>query len=145
MIEIAVIVGPNMNLLGKREPEKYGSVTLAEIEANLHRRAEGRATVLFRQSNAEADLIDWIQEAGLKRQPIILHAGAYTHTSVALRDAILGSDAQVVEVGLTNVHGREAFRQQTFIKGVCVGSIGGFGAFSYELALEAAIWLAHRT
>lgn len=143
---IHVLNGPNLNLLGTREPATYGTVTLAAIEARLTQLARARgAEIRFRQSNHEGDLVTWIQEAGLAGEPVILNAGAYTHTSFALHDAIRGSAAKVVEVHLSNVHAREAFRHHSTISPVAAGVIVGFGALSYELALEALLSGASET
>ena len=139
MPSIVVLNGPNLNLLGQREPGIYGSLTLAEIEAQLRSRAEGRAELTFHQSNHEGELVTWIQEAGAAGAGVILNAGAYTHTSVAIRDAISGARAKVVEVHLSNVHARESFRHRSYISPVARGVIAGFGAFSYHLALEALL------
>lgn len=135
---IHVLNGPNLNLLGTREPATYGTVTLAQIETSLRAKAKAKGVELtFRQSNAEGDLVTWIQDAGAKGEPVILNAGAYTHTSVAIHDAIRGSGAKVIEVHLSNVHARESFRHHSFISSVAQGVILGFGPLSYELALEA--------
>ncbi len=139
MQEIFVLNGPNLNLLGTREPGIYGSLTLADIERRLADKAGTRAKLTFRQSNHEGDLVEWIQEAGAKGAKVILNAAAYTHTSVALRDAISGAKAEVIEVHLSNVHAREAFRHHSFIAPVVRGVIAGFGPLSYELALEALL------
>jgi 3-dehydroquinate dehydratase-2 len=135
--------GPNLNLLGSREPELYGSETLDSIAADLSAVCAARGVALhFRQSNHEGDLVDWIQEAGLAGEPIILNPGAYTHSSIALRDAIAGARAKVVEVHVSNVHAREEFRRHSYISPVAQGVIVGFGALSYRLALDALIALA---
>ena len=139
MQEIYVLNGPNLNLLGTREPGIYGSMKLGDIERRLIERAGTRADLTFRQSNHEGDLVEWIQEAGAKGAKVILNAAAYTHTSVALRDAISGAKAEVIEVHLSNVHAREAFRHHSFIAPVVRGVIAGFGPLSYELALEALL------
>ena len=139
MQEIFVLNGPNLNLLGTREPGIYGSLTLVDIERRLADKAGTRARLTFRQSNHEGDLVEWIQEAGAKGAKVILNAAAYTHTSVALRDAISGAKAEVIEVHLSNVHAREAFRHHSFIAPVVRGVIAGFGPLSYELALEALL------
>ena len=137
---IHILNGPNLNLLGTREPETYGSLTLADIETRLRALASARgAQITFRQSNHEGDLVTWIQEAGAAGEPVILNAGAYTHTSIAIPDAIRGASAHVIEVHLSNVHARESFRHQSFIAPVAAGVILGFGAMSYELALEAVL------
>jgi 3-dehydroquinate dehydratase-2 len=140
MVSVHVLNGPNLNLLGRREPHIYGSLSLADIERSLRERA-GKlgADLTFRQSNHEGELVGWIQEAGLHGAGVILNAGAYTHTSVALRDAISGAGAPTVEVHLSNVHGREPFRHRSLIAPVCVGVIAGFGARSYLLGLEALV------
>ena len=115
---IHVLNGPNLNLLGTREPETYGRLTLADIETRLRARAGAHGVSLrFAQSNLEGELVTWIQEAGKAGEPIILNAGAYTHTSIALRDAIAGTGATVIEVHLSNVHAREPFRHHSNISG----------------------------
>ncbi len=137
---IHVLNGPNLNLLGAREPSIYGVTTLQEIEATLRDKAKANGfEIECRQSNHEGDLVDWIQEAGRIGAGVILNAGAYTHTSVAIADAIKGSGARVIEVHLSNVQGREPFRRRSFIAPVAEGVIAGFGALSYELALDALI------
>ena len=133
-----VLNGPNLNLLGTREPSTYGTTTLAEIEAGLRALAGAHGvSLLFRQSNQEGDLVTWIQAAGQAGEPVILNAGAYTHTSIAIRDAIAGTGAEVIEVHLSNVHAREAFRHRSTLAPVAIGVIAGFGALSYQLALRA--------
>ena len=140
MSTIHVLDGPNLNLLGTREPGTYGALTLAEIEAGLGRLAGAHGVTLrCAQSNHEGDLVTWIQEAGRAGEPIILNAGAYTHTSIALRDAIVGTGAMVIEVHLSNVQARESFRHRSTIAPVARGVISGFGALSYRLALLALI------
>lgn len=139
MRSILVLNGPNLNLLGTREPGVYGATTLADIETRLAERAGERAQLSFGQSNHEGELVGWIQEAGQNGVAVILNAGAYTHTSVALRDAISGSGAMVIEVHISNVHARESFRHRSLIAPVCRGVIAGFGPLSYELALEALL------
>jgi len=135
---VDVLNGPNLNLLGAREPEQYGTATLAEIEASLARACAARGLAMtFRQSNHEGDLVAWIHEAGAAGAGVILNAGAYTHTSIALRDAISGARARVIEVHLSNIHARERFRHRSMIAPVCIGSICGFGPLSYDLALHA--------
>jgi 3-dehydroquinate dehydratase-2 len=135
---IYVLNGPNLNLLGKREPGIYGVKSLDDIETQLVRLGKGLGLeVVFRQSNHEGELVDWIHEAGQKDAAIILNAGAYTHTSIALMDALKGVDADCIEVHLSNVYKREAFRHQSYISPVATGVICGFGAKSYELALMA--------
>lgn len=140
MIAVHVLNGPNLNLLGTREPATYGAATLADIEADLTTRAGQLSVVLtMRQSNHEGALVDWVQEAGLAGAGIIINAGAYTHTSIALRDAIKGADALAIEIHLSNVHARERFRHHSHIAPVAAGVIAGFGAASYMLALEAIV------
>lgn len=140
MTTIHVINGPNLNLLGTREPETYGRLTLADIETRLRALAGAHGVTLkFAQSNIEGELVTWIQEAGKAGEPIILNAGAYTHTSIALRDAIAGTGATVIEVHLSNVHAREPFRHHSNLSAVAKGVILGFGALSYDLALRALI------
>jgi 3-dehydroquinate dehydratase-2 len=137
---IHVLNGPNLNLLGTREPGTYGRATLADIEAGLRVRASAHGVALkFAQSNIEGELVTWVQEAGKAAEPIILNAGAYTHTSIALRDAITGTGATVIEVHLSNIHAREPFRHRSSISAVAKGVIAGFGALSYDLALIALI------
>ena len=139
-MKILFLNGPNLNLLGQREPEVYGRTTLADIEQKVQERASSLgAEVEFRQSNVEGELVSWIQQAKGKFSVIVLNAAAYTHTSIALRDAIAGVGVPTVEVHLSNVHAREEFRQKSYISAVCRGQITGFGAFSYILALEAAV------
>jgi 3-dehydroquinate dehydratase-2 len=140
MNTIHVINGPNLNLLGTREPEVYGRETLGDIEARLTAAAKAAGVAIaFRQSNHEGDLVDWIQEAGRSGAGVILNAGAYTHTSIALRDAISGSGAHVIEVHLSNVHAREHFRHRSLIAPVARGMILGFGSLSYDLALQGLL------
>jgi 3-dehydroquinate dehydratase-2 len=137
---IHVLNGPNLNLLGSREPAIYGTTTLADIEARLAAVCQARSIALdFRQTNHEGELVTWIQEAAGAGEPIILNAGAYSHTSVALHDAIKGSGAQVIEVHLSNIHARESFRHRSLIAPVAQGVILGFGAKSYDLALHALL------
>jgi 3-dehydroquinate dehydratase II len=136
---ILVINGPNLNLLGTREPETYGSATLADIEAQLLKIAAGRADLEFLQSNAEHVLIDAIHAARGRIDFILINPGALTHTSIALRDAFLGVKIPFIELHLSNVHAREAFRQHSYLSDIAVGVITGFGAHSYVLALEAAL------
>ncbi len=138
-MRILVLNGPNMNLLGTREPEIYGRETLADLENIVRRRAQNlRLNVEFRQSNHEGDLIEAMQTCAKRGfQGVILNAAGYTHSSVALRDAIAASDVPVVEVHMTNIYAREEFRSKSVLAGVCVGQISGFGTLSYELALLA--------
>ena len=138
-MRILFLNGPNLNLLGTREPEKYGRTTLAEIEAQVRQRAGTSVTIEFRQTNMEGELVNWIQQAKGKFDWIILNAAAYTHTSIALRDAIAAVQVPTIEIHLSNVHAREEFRHKSLIAPVCRGQISGFGAVSYLLALEAAV------
>jgi 3-dehydroquinate dehydratase-2 len=140
MKQVHVLNGPNLNLLGTREPETYGRETLADIEARLTAKGKEQGVeVIFRQSNHEGDLVDWIQEAGRAGIPIILNAGALTHSSIALPDAIRGSQAVCIEVHLTNVHARESYRHHSYISAAARGVILGFGSLSYDLALQALL------
>ncbi len=139
-MRILVLNGPNLNLLGTREPSVYGTVTLADIETILNQRASQMGVKIeVRQSNHEGQLIDWIHEARGEWDKILLNAGAYTHTSIALRDAISGVGIPTIEVHLSNIHAREPFRHHSMIASVCQGQICGFGAQSYLLALDAAV------
>jgi len=139
-MKILFLNGPNLNLLGQREPTVYGSLTLAEIEALVRARAKERGVVIeFRQSNNEGELVTWIQNAKPEFEAIVLNAAAYTHTSVALRDAISAVSIPTIEIHLSNIHAREKFRNESIIAPVCSGQISGFGGYSYILGLEAAI------
>jgi 3-dehydroquinate dehydratase-2 len=137
---IFVLNGPNLNLLGTREPDIYGSDTLDSLAAALTERADELGVTLdIRQSNHAGHLIDWLHEAqGAKAKAIVLNPGGYTHSSVALRDAVAGIAVPVIEVHLTNAQAREDFRRHSMIAGVAKGSITGFGTLSYLLALDAA-------
>lgn len=137
---VYVLNGPNLNLLGLREPEIYGSDTLDDIAARLEDRARALDLAIdMRQSNHEGHLIDWLHEAQAEGAvAVLLNAGAFTHTSIALHDAIRSIRTPVIEVHLSNPHAREAFRHTSFVGMAAKGSIAGFGAHSYELALEAA-------
>ncbi|MCY7338796.1 MAG: type II 3-dehydroquinate dehydratase [Sphingomonas bacterium] len=137
---IFVLNGPNLNLLGTREPAIYGSATLDDIAASLSARAEALGLALdIRQSNHEGHLIDWLHEAREQgAKAVIINPGGYTHTSVALRDAVAAIAVPVIEVHLSNPQARESFRRRSLITGVATGSISGFGAHSYMLALDAA-------
>jgi len=135
---VYVLNGPNLNMLGLREPAIYGTDTLADLERRSCARAsELKLGIEFRQSNHEGVLVDWIQEARANAAGIVLNAGAYTHTSVALQDALAASELPVIEVHLSNVFRRESFRHHSYISAVARGVICGFGPKGYELALEA--------
>jgi 3-dehydroquinate dehydratase-2 len=135
---IFVLNGPNLNLLGSREPEIYGSTTLADIEAQVRARAGQLGLgVEFRQSNHEGDLVDWLQEARKSALGVILNAGAYTHTSVALHDALKAVEVPVIEVHISNPYRREAFRHTSYVSPAVTGTICGVGAQGYSLAVEA--------
>lgn len=139
-MKILFLNGPNLNLLGHREPDVYGKTTLAEIEANVREHAAKlKVEIDFRQTNLEGELVGWIQQARGKFDVIVLNAAAYTHTSVALRDAIAASGIPTIEIHLSNIHAREKFRHKSLIAPVCKGQVCGFGAHSYILGLEAAI------
>lgn len=135
---VLILNGPNLNMLGVREPEIYGSDTLADIEAACHKRAKQFGqTVTFRQSNLEGELVTWIQEARDSQDALIINAGAFTHTSVALLDALTILEIPVIELHLSNIYAREEFRQHSYISPVASGLICGFGADGYGLALDA--------
>ena len=139
-MEILVINGPNLNMLGKREPEIYGSLTLSEIESSLSSNTGTGSLgadvgLSFFQSNSEGEIVTAIQDAYGKFDGIIINPGAYTHTSVAIRDAILSTGIPVVEVHISNIYKREDFRQKSFVSGVSLGVVSGFGAHSYYLGL----------
>lgn len=139
-MKILFLNGPNLNLLGQREPDVYGKTTLAEIEANVREHAARlKVEIDFRQTNLEGELVGWIQQARGKFDVIVLNAAAYTHTSVALRDAIAASGIPTIEIHLSNIHAREEFRHKSIIAPVCKGQVCGFGPHSYILGLEAAI------
>ena len=141
-MKIMVINGPNLNLLGQREPEVYGTETLGQIEESLVQAGrEAGVEVTCFQSNIEGELVDALQKADKTVDGVILNAGAYTHTGVALHDAVAGIDVPVVEVHLSNPQAREDFRHRSLLAGVCAGSIAGFGADSYHLALY---WFSRR-
>ena len=139
-LSILVLHGPNLNLLGRREPDIYGAVTLSEINSRLEQEGENILCTIFAlQSNHEGILVDAIHDALGKYQGILINAGAYTHTSIALRDALAGVALPTVEVHLSNIYQREAFRHHSFIAPVSVGQISGFGANSYYLGLQALV------
>lgn len=142
MASLLILNGPNLNLLGTRQPEVYGATTLADIETMCQDHARAHAAeITFAQSNHEGALIDAIHAAKGTHDAIVLNAGAYTHTSIALMDAIASVELPVVEVHLSNIHARESFRHRSYIAPVAIGQICGFGAHGYILAIDAA--LAH--
>lgn len=136
---ILIINGPNLNLLGKREPEIYGSRTLEDINMELASTLDEGTALVARQFNGEGEIIDALHDAGFGPNccGIVLNAGAYTHYSYAIADAIAAIPVPVIEVHMSNIHAREEFRHRSVIAGVCAGSIAGFGADSYALALQA--------
>jgi 3-dehydroquinate dehydratase-2 len=139
-MKILIIHGPNLNLLGKREPEIYGNTSLDEINSLLKKEAGTlRIEIGFFQSNSEGEIVTKIQEAMGKFDGIVINPGAYTHTSVAIRDAIASTGISTVEVHISNVHKREEFRQKSFVSGVAVGVISGFGVNSYLLGLRGLV------
>ena len=138
-MKVLVLNGPNLDRLGKRQPEIYGSTTLGDVEKQLLRRAEALGVELeLRQSNHEGDLIDWVHEAADERWAVIINPGGFTHTSVALRDALveLADHHGFIEVHISNVHAREPFRHHSYLSPIAVGVIAGLGVDGYELALE---------
>jgi len=139
-MKVLFLNGPNLNLLGTRQPEIYGHLTLQDIEAQVRSHAKTlNVEIDFRQSNLEGELVGWIQEAKGKFAAIVLNAAAYTHTSVALRDAISAVGLPTVEIHLSNIHAREEFRHKSLIASVCRGQICGFGVKSYILGLNAVV------
>ncbi|HUN22448.1 MAG TPA: type II 3-dehydroquinate dehydratase [Anaerolineales bacterium] len=141
-MKILVLHGPNLNLLGTREPGIYGTLTLAEINQRLHTLANtlGVTELRTQQSNHEGMLVDAFHDARNWANGVLINPGAYTHTSIALRDAISAVGLPVVEAHLSNVYAREAFRHHSMLAGVCVGSLCGFGYNSYALGLQALVW-----
>ena len=136
--KVLVLNGPNLNMLGLRQPEIYGRTTLADIAAMMRERAEKLGFTLdFRQSNSEGELVTWIQEARGNAAGIVINAGAYTHTSVAILDALNAAEVPTIEVHISNIHKREAFRHVSYISLAAVGSIVGLGPTGYLLALDA--------
>lgn len=139
---IFVVNGPNLNLLGSREPRLYGTQTLDDIQSAMAKRAKGLGVQIdFRQSNHEGQLVDWLQESMAKASAVILNAGGYSHSSIAIRDAAAALQIPVIEVHLSNVYAREHFRRQSFVAQVARGSIVGLGPLGYMLALDAAAQL----
>jgi len=138
--KILVLNGPNLNLLGQRQPEIYGNLTLQEINKKITALAkELGVEVVIRQSNSEGELVDWIQEAPKQFGAIVINPAAYTHSSVALRDAITAAGIPTIEVHISNIYKREDFRKHSYVAGAAVGQITGFGAQSYLLGLRAAV------
>ncbi|WP_075214625.1 type II 3-dehydroquinate dehydratase [Mongoliimonas terrestris] len=136
--DVLVLNGPNLNLLGTREPGVYGAATLADVELACREKAGSLGLAMeFRQSNHEGDLVDWIHEAGRRKAGVVINPGAYTHTSIALHDAIKGTGVPLIEVHLSNVHARESFRHHSFVSPVASGVIVGLGPRGYLLALDA--------
>ena len=144
MLHILVLHGPNLNLLGTREPTVYGEATLAEINDMLMGLGkELGVSVETRQSNIEGELVTWIQQAPSQYQGLVFNPAAYTHTSIALRDAVTGVGLPMVEVHLSNIHGREGFRRRSYLASVSLGQISGFGPQSYSLGLRALVHTLH--
>ena len=140
MKTVFVLNGPNLNLIGEREPEIYGADTLASIEQSLREQAaKAGLEIVFRQTNHEGVLVDWIQEARHDASALILNAGAFTHTSIAILDALRALSAPVVEVHLSNIFKRESYRHHSYVSPAATGVICGFGAQGYRLALAALI------
>jgi 3-dehydroquinate dehydratase-2 len=137
MKKIIIINGPNLNLLGKRETDIYGDITFEEFFDDLKDIYSGEVQLSYYQSNIEGELIDKLQEVGFSYDGILLNAGGYTHTSVAIRDAIAAIKTPVIEVHISNIYAREEFRQNSLISAVCKGIISGFGLESYVLALDS--------
>ena len=135
---VLILNGPNLNMLGLRQPEIYGAKTLSDVEVCCQKRSKSLGfTTDFRQSNFEGELVTWIQESRTKHDAIIINAGAYTHTSIAIMDALLSCGNPIIELDISNVHQREVFRHHSYISNVAFGIIVGFGTFGYEMALEA--------
>lgn len=138
MAKVMILNGPNLDKLGTREPEIYGTLTLADIESACHAKAAQHGMEIdFRQSNSETDLIEWLHEAASKKLPVIINPAAFTHYSVAIRDAAALLEAQLIEVHISNPIAREEFRHTSLISGLAKGTITGFGVDSYLLAMDA--------
>lgn len=139
-LSILILNGPNLNLLGTRQPEVYGATTLADIEAMCAEKARALGIRIdFRQSNHEGTLVEWIHEAKGRHDGIVLNAGAYTHTSIALLDAIASVALPLAEVHISNIHQRETFRHRSYISRVALGVICGFGPYGYLIAIDALV------
>ncbi|WP_424976186.1 type II 3-dehydroquinate dehydratase [Dinoroseobacter sp. S124A] len=139
-MHITILNGPNLNLLGTRQPEVYGSTTLADVEAMCVAKAEALdVSIAFHQSNHEGTLVDQVHEARTRSAGLIINAGAYTHTSIALMDAVASVSLPCIEVHLSNIHARESFRHTSYLSPVALGLICGFGAKGYELALDGLV------
>jgi 3-dehydroquinate dehydratase II len=137
---ILILNGPNLNLLGKRQPEIYGRLTLEEISREIRSLAKQLSVAVeIRQSNNEGELVDWIQQAPAQFGAIVINPAAYTHSSVAMRDAIIAAGIPAIEIHISNIYKREDFRKHSYIAGVAVGQITGFGVQSYLLGLRAAV------
>ncbi|GAB4224552.1 MAG: type II 3-dehydroquinate dehydratase [Kiloniellaceae bacterium] len=136
--KVLILNGPNLNMLGKRQPDVYGRESLSDVEESCRRHGQGVGLeVDFRQSNSEGTLVDWIQEARETHDAVIINPAAYTHTSVAIMDALLAAELPVIEVHLSNIHRREAFRHQSYVSKVADAVLCGFGTQGYLLALDA--------
>jgi len=145
MKPVLILNGPNLNLLGTREPEIYGSATLDDIRTQCERHASALSISLqFRQSNHEGELVDWIQEVREHHSGLIINAGAFTHTSIAIHDALLALSQPIIEVHLSNLFRREEFRHHSYVSKPAHGVICGFGAFGYLMALDAMKQLLSR-
>ncbi len=145
-MNILVLHGPNLNLLGTREPTIYGTITLEEVNASLKKLGTDLGvSVESRQSNLEGELVTWIQEANARFEGLVFNPAAYTHTSIALRDAVVGVGIPMVEVHLSNIHCRESFRRRSYLAPVSLGQISGFGPQSYLLGLRALVDALQRT
>jgi 3-dehydroquinate dehydratase II len=145
-VNILVLHGPNLNLLGTREPTIYGTITLEEVNASLKKLGTDLGvSVESRQSNLEGELVTWIQEANARFEGLVFNPAAYTHTSIALRDAVVGVGIPMVEVHLSNIHCRESFRRRSYLAPVSLGQISGFGPQSYLLGLRALVDALQRT
>ena len=145
-MNILVLHGPNLNLLGTREPTLYGTITLEEVNASLKKLGmDLGVAVESRQSNLEGELVTWIQEANAQFEGLVFNPAAYTHTSIALRDAVVGVAIPMVEVHLSNIHRRESFRRRSYLAPVSLGQISGFGPQSYLLGLRALVDALQRT